>query len=247
MNNLRHELFDYVQRVGPMYGVEDFSVFLYSIVRMHKPKLMIELGSGSGSCSLLCALAMKENGMGKVVSVDNGAHWDRLRTREELAPFAPKSALSHRDFMSGLAKHFSVAEHVEYLEGMIPPFPAMDEEIDIIFSDYESHPAAIAALFAHFLPLLSPSSSIFIDGAPTFLPSFLFIERIISDLNRGKLPATLLRLVDGNSFDTLSRLVQTRKFTLIHLTEKKDRDQNSTAWIKIEPVDHMPYPATKMR
>ena len=41
--------------------------------------------------------------------------------------------------------------------------------------------------------------------------------------------------------------VANKRFTLVHLTEVKDRDQNSTAWLKIEPLDILPHPATRMR
>ena len=45
----------------------------------------------------------------------------------------------------------------------------------------------------------------------------------------------------------LASAVRSRRFTLVHLTEVKDRDQNGTAWIKIAPIDIVPYPRTRMR
>jgi hypothetical protein len=33
------------------------------------------------------------------------------------------------------------------------------------------------------------------------------------------------------------------RYTLMHMVERKARVQNSTAWLKIEPVDLRPYPA----
>ena len=42
-------------------------------------------------------------------------------------------------------------------------------------------------------------------------------------------------------------LIGCRRFTLVHLIERRAREQNSTAWIKIEPVDHLPHPLTMMK
>ena len=42
-------------------------------------------------------------------------------------------------------------------------------------------------------------------------------------------------------------LIGCRRFTLVHLIERQAREQNSTAWIKIEPVDYLPHPHTMMK
>ena len=42
-------------------------------------------------------------------------------------------------------------------------------------------------------------------------------------------------------------LVAIRRFTLMHLVERRARKQNSTAWIKVEPVDYVPHPMTLMK
>ena len=39
-------------------------------------------------------------------------------------------------------------------------------------------------------------------------------------------------------------MVQRSRFRLMHLLEARDRAQNSTAWISIEPVDVIPTAAT---
>jgi hypothetical protein len=247
MDLKRYELFDFVQKVGPMYGVEDFAIFLYALIRMHRPQSLIELGSGSGVCALLAARAMLENGCGKVTSIDNGSHWDKLRERRELAGFALGAAESYSSFMYRLAAQFEVSDHVEFVYGELPRFPEPGHGVDMVFSDYESHPAAIAQLLAFYLPRMNEASSIFIDGASTYLPSFLFLERLVEDLNRGKIPGALLKHIPEQQLGQWMRLSHTRRLTLVHLTERKQRDQNSTAWLKIEPVDHIPYPATTMR
>lgn len=41
-------------------------------------------------------------------------------------------------------------------------------------------------------------------------------------------------------------MVQQSRFTLVHLTDRKEGPQNSMAWLKIEPIDFQPYPRTTM-
>lgn len=245
MDKMKMGLFDYVERVGPLYGVEDVALIFYALIRMQRPKLFVELGTGSGSVALLGALAMRENGRGQVISIDDATQWPRLREREQVRAYGALEAAGFHAFMNGLAEKFEVRDHLTFLDHSFPPFPELDGEIDILFADYESQPAAIATILAHFLPRMSPAASVFIDGAATYLPSFLFLERLVDELNRGKVPASLLGA--NAELESLIRLVQTRKFTLVHLTEDKPRLQNSTTWLKIEPVDHQPHPLAAMR
>jgi hypothetical protein len=145
-----------------------------------------------------------------------------------------------------LAIRSSVEQHVTYVDATFPPFPEPTEPIDVLFSDYNSAQEVLASLLSHFLPRMAASASIFIDGASASYRSFLFMEKLIGDLNRAKLPAALLRPSTGSSFLSWLPLLHTRRFTLVHLT-RQHATQNSTTWIKIEPVDHLPYPTTQMR
>jgi PAS domain S-box-containing protein len=47
--------------VGTAFGTEDFSLFLYSLVRMHTPETVVELGTGLGISAFWMALAAKRN------------------------------------------------------------------------------------------------------------------------------------------------------------------------------------------
>jgi hypothetical protein len=44
----------------------------------------------------------------------------------------------------------------------------------------------------------------------------------------------------------LGAVMKNRRVVLVHLTEWKARDQNSTAWLKIEPIDLLPQPRAVM-
>jgi hypothetical protein len=95
----------------------------------------------------------------------------------------------------------------------------------------------------HFLPRMSLASSIFIDSVSTAWSSYLLLEQLVSQLNQGTIPMSLQSLCDAD----LRGVFQDRRITLVHLTETKDRDQNSTSWLKLEPIDLQPHPRTRMR
>jgi hypothetical protein len=239
----RLELFDYAQRAGSMFGVEDLSIFLYSLVKMHKPALMVELGSGSGACSLLCAQAAAENGIGKVVSFDNGTQWRKIRTDPRLRPYAVDTSGTYQQFLHSLARRFSVSERIEYIETHFPPFPDL-QDIDLLFIDYRDGIEVISSLLAHFMLRMSASASIFYDGGSSSAQSFLFLEKLVQDLNGNKLPEIIRRYAASQDIGAWLQFLHTRRFTLMHLTRQR-RTQNSTSWIRLEPVDYVPHPPTE--
>lgn len=49
-------------------------LFLYSLVRLYKPDTIIEIGVSEGESTCALAMALRDNGKGKMVSVDN---WSR--------------------------------------------------------------------------------------------------------------------------------------------------------------------------
>ena len=51
----------FTDRIGPIYGTEDLGIYLYSIVKMLKPKNVIELGTGLGTTMLWISQALVEN------------------------------------------------------------------------------------------------------------------------------------------------------------------------------------------
>jgi hypothetical protein len=67
--------------------------------------------------------------------------------------------------------------------------------------------------------------------------SFLAIEQLVHWLNRGRIPETTRRLWSAEAVE----LVRGRRLRLLHLPEAKDRRQNTTSWIQVEPAD--PWPA----
>ncbi|MET3304410.1 class I SAM-dependent methyltransferase [Bradyrhizobium diazoefficiens] len=238
--------FDYAKRIGPMYGMQDFSIFLYALVRMHQPKLVFELGSGSGTCALLCATAMKENGFGKFVSFDNGSQWESIREDKRISYLGLEQVDTYSGFLQSLGAQSGLTAHLEFVDQTVPPFPEPSQPIDLLLADYSSSQHDVSDLLKFFIPRMADSASIFIDGASSSYRTFLFLEDTIAKLNRGKIPGFIAGEVDDQDLIGWIRLLHIRAFKLLHLTRPLPV-QNSTAWIRVEPVDHFPYPPVTMR
>jgi hypothetical protein len=253
----RAELLRLTDVIGEVYGTEDFGLFLYSLVRMQAPETIVELGTGLGTSALWMALAAKRNGLGHVWTIDDltlsdgyarilaensarlaGTVWERVAGSTGL-----ECLVKIREIL-GLDQQLTfVAQRMELDEPTHFDRYAFGEPIDLLFSDFSHGPHAIVSILGHFLPKMAAASSVFIDGASTAWPSYLLLEHLVEQLNRGTIPALLQ---DRCAVD-LTSVMRNRRIVLVHLTERKARVQNSTAWLKIEPVDLQPHPATTVR
>ena len=152
---------------------------------------------------------------------------------------------SHVMFLKG---SFLTGDSIE-VSAKTYPFleAALKEPIDILFADVEHSIQSVLVNLSQFLPYMSDSASIFIDSASTWLPSYLTLDQTIQQLNNGKLPAIFMSGASSEKKARLLEIVATRRFTLIPLVERKSRSQNGLAWIKIDPINVVPYPLTAMR
>ena len=248
---------------GHYYGTEDLCVFLYALIKQERPRLVVELGTGLGVTMLWMAQAIRENGEGHVYTLDNASQGEsclkiinsHIATGGDVHgadSFNDYSSYINSiiaecdltDFITPVAATFT-PDSLNLLKADLPIFT--NKTIDLLFSDFRDHPKTIMGVLIYFLPLMSDYSSIFIDGVSTNPVSFLMLERTVAQLNQGKIPDDFLRAEPDNRRRALIELVARRQFRLMHLVEKKARRQNSTAWLRIEPVDWRPYPDAFMR
>lgn len=234
----------YTDSVGSIYGTEDFSVYLYSMIKMMKPNTVVEFGTGLGSSMLWSALALKENGFGKIVTVDDGSEWYRLKTAREAMLHHYREDYS--EFIHGLIKNFELQDNVVFLNKKIDTLNI--ENIDILFSDFAHGVFDVVKLLVDYLPRMSKHSRIYIDSVSTHYPSYMAIERIVDIMNSGKMPRVFS---DIDSFKIhsvyLSEKIQNSEFKIEHIVENKDRNQNSTCCITVSPIDIFPHPRKNIR
>src|ERR1044071_2054433 len=67
------------------HGTEDFGLFLYSLVRMHVPETIVELGTALGAPTFWMALAAKKNKTGHVWTVDDFEFFEKRKPLVERA------------------------------------------------------------------------------------------------------------------------------------------------------------------
>jgi len=214
------------------YGTEDFSIFLYSLIKMRKPNNIVELGTGLGSVMIWAGLACKENGFGQITTVDNGLHWnENIKNRDSTLTIEKDYSI----FINNLIKDYEIQDFVKFKNEDININTINDNDnIDILFCDFNHGPEMILDLLASALPRMSKESIILFDSASTYLPSYLLLENIIDNFNKNHILESL------NIGSKSKELILNSRFILSHLIEKKNRDQNSTAMIEIKPKDCFP-------
>ncbi len=252
-------------RIGGIYGSEDICMLLYSLIRRERPKNVVEIGAGLGVSAFWMAQAMKENGQGRIWTLDDGSHWEDpeelYRALAPLADVAPFDALDigqlhYPLYFDACTELLGLQDHLTFLDAhldltdeagfTVEKFRFLAEPIDFLFHDITRGPDDILDLLYLFLPRLSESASVFIDSASTSLTGYLVLERLVDQLNQSKVPRRFLLGQSEQTRRQLCDLVANRRFRLMHLIERKSRPQNSTAWLRIEPNDYLPHPQTLM-
>jgi len=236
--------------VGELYGTEVFAYFLYSLVRMDRPSVIVELGCGGGATSLMVSKALYENQHGHLWTIDNGMDWksDFIRETCQSAFGRCDSRETYPTFIGGLFARYGFEKVSTLVEKHMgdSDFYCPGSAIDMVFADATpSNVEGCLSVLRYYLPRVTFYSSIFIDRAVTINHSFLFLKYIISQLNIGKVPLSLVVGMNSDEKHALEQLVRGCEFQLVTLTEtkfrKKNKLQNSRAWIKIQPVDYIPH------
>jgi predicted O-methyltransferase YrrM len=238
--------------IADAYGTENFCLFLYSLLRMEKPEHVVELGVGAGVTSCLAAQALADNAKGHLWMVDNGSDWSRAELREwfQAARGYNDPSESYADYINSLLASLGLERRTTFVQKhLVAPdfFVPKGKLIDVVFADAPPSDAeGCVQLLSYYLPRMRSYSSIFIDRASTINHSYLILNYLVEQLNLGKIPACLRRRGLSAKLDkALVDLVATCRFSIVHLAEtrsgKRNAEQNSRAWIRIEPVDYLPH------
>jgi hypothetical protein len=248
-------IFDYVNhisvdgqyRLSEIYGTECFCWFLHSLILMRKPETVVELGTGAACTTSLAALAIKLNQHGHLWTVDDGSDWETIREDCQHAAGYLNLDESYEQFLAGLLRTFGLSDYVTHVARTVSGdgYFAPQQPIDILFLDLgDTGPLGCLSALRYYLPKVTRSSSIFIDRASTILPSRLLLEEIVSSLDRGKVPQSLVKNLDPDTVECIESLARACRFRLINLVEsrrgKANVLQNSRLWISIEVEDIFP-------
>jgi predicted O-methyltransferase YrrM len=253
----RELLHRYVRVGGDAFDSERIAGFLHALARLQRPGVVVEFGRALGISTLHLGLALAENGHGHMWSVDDEqlaaqlvdvAHVARRLRDDDVLPSAPAEP---RALVETMAEAIGVADRLTLTTArievdrpdVVPAQSVPREPIDLLFSDFNHGPEAVLRILAWALPRIAPSASIVFDSASTWWPSWLALEHTVALLSAGRVPM-LLQEWSGTE---LGPAVAGRRFTLVALTRPGADRQNGAAWIKVDPIDLVPWPRTQMR
>ena len=199
---------------GIQYETVDSCMFYYSLVKMKKPKLVLELGTGNGSTAFMIGLAMIENSRGEVITIDNGKDWIGMGEYEKAIRW--------------FTKHYKLEKHVDFRCEDIDLEKIKVDKIDMVISDFDRSAKFNLSLIIWWLYNANEYSSLFIDSLSENFDAYSHVKETIDYFNRG--------IVPGNLPKNLWPLVQGYKFTQTDIRKCRNMiEHNSITWIKKEP------------
>lgn len=225
--NTFNEINEYVKSVGHIYETEGFAFYLYGLIKMTKPRVVVELGTGHGATAFLAAQACKENNQGQIISLDDGSQWPEdfdygLFISQKINEFQLNPYLDFRKTELNLTTLKQISDL---------------QEVNIIFNDINAQPRYFFSILTWLLPRINQEAYFFIDRGATFWPNYCAIELTLEKLNLGKIPKSLLEFVSAEDRKLFSDLVKKYKFSVQYVKKNNQTDQDSFALIKIEDYD----------
>lgn len=217
---------DHVKEVGEVYNTTGFAFYFYGLMKMIKPKLILELGTGYGATSFFAAHACKENAYGKVITYDDGSDWEE--------------PLDYDSYINKKIVDLQISEYIDFRKEKVDLINIDKklislEEVSVIFNDVNVQPVYFFSLLAFLLPRTNKESYLIIDRAATFWPTYCALELTINNLNYGKIPKFMYQFIEDE--DTFKNKLNKYKFSTQYIKKNTISDQDSFAVIKIEEYD----------
>jgi predicted O-methyltransferase YrrM len=147
----------------PHQGFEvpgEMAAFLYHLIRRHRPKLILELGSGSST--VLLAASARANGFGRVISIEHDPGY-----RDRTAQFLRHTDLTDRvDLIEAPLVEQRFGDLALQWYDLAPLLRTLSEKIDFLFVDGppgKTQPLSRYPALPVLAPYLSPQSLILVD------------------------------------------------------------------------------------
>ena len=135
----------------PHHGKYEWIPLLYDIVKNFKPKKIIEFGPGRGQTTITMALALKENGNGKIYSYDI---WD-----DEYWGDIEKCKNSFKDWeVENLIK----LENFDFYDWI--KLPAEERRFDVLYFDINNNGDKLLDLYENVKDNIDNGSIILFEG-----------------------------------------------------------------------------------
>ncbi len=136
------------------------AAFLFHLVRRHRPKLILELGSGSST--VLFASALRANGAGRLVSVEH----DPLHARHTHELLEQAGLADRVELVQAPLVDVTLGDRTFQWYDLGPRLKSLTEKIDLVFVD--GPPGKVQSLSRYpalpiLLPHLSPRALVFVD------------------------------------------------------------------------------------
>jgi hypothetical protein len=218
-------IFEYVNSTGSHYGTSGFSFYLYGLIKMIKPTLVLELGTGVGTTCFLAAHGCKENNKGIVVTIDNGID-------------QPLSNFNLNTDFNNLKTKFELGNFLELrnIELDLKDLSGLNDikEVTIMFNDINAGPHYFLTILSWLLPRIKNECYFIIDKGATYWPNYCIVELVVPQLNQGKIPKVLIDLLDNKQ--EFEELIKKYKFSIHHVIKNVEPGdtQDSFTVIKIE-------------
>lgn len=215
------QLKQYLKEIPKTYYTEDFSYYMYGLTKMTKPKVFVELGTGYGVTSFAVATAMKENGYGKVITLDDGSQNDH----------------NYFNYINNKITQFEL-DNIQFvnktLNGKLDDIEEFNlHEIGMVFNDINCHFDTLPVILAWLLPRKADECYLIIDRLASIPEYYEATRSFVNNLNSNKIPKRLLEL--SRNAILLKESVYSTRFTLSHV-KKVDSKQDSFAILKMEVV-----------
>lgn len=215
----------YAKEIGHIYETGDFAFYFYGLMKMIKPSVILELGTGYGATAFLAAQACKENQRGKIITYDDGSQW--------------QESFDYNNFIQGKISEFNLESVLDFRKTSLNllNFEELKDlkEVNVIFNDINAQPKYFFSILNFLLPRINKEAYFFIDRGATFWPNFCAIELSLEKLNYGKIPRSIYQFVENP--EEFERLVRKYKFSVQYVKKDTKTDQDSFALIKIEEFD----------
>ena len=224
--------------IGPAYGTEGLSLLLHALVRMQKPRSVVEFGTGLGVSAFWMALAAKRNRIGHVWSVDNGEIFDKCPylldatvNHMEQSSYGAPAASSGQDYLRDVSMRLRLGEYLTFVvrevdftkTAHLGSYPFSSEAIDLVLYDLRQGAGSIIDMLAQVLPRISSSSSIVFDSAPTWCTTHLLLREVGEVLNSGRVPRALQERCPVD----LGPFTRSHHFAVTHFNEAVEREDHN--------------------